>query len=92
MSKHEQCDASKYYDDLNANIYDDLWGFTFEYVAEFAVKHLQLKPDDLLADIGGGTGAISHLIWKKSGIKNIATITAIMYTLIPSLHCFYNTK
>ena len=71
MSKHEQCDGSKYYDNLTANIYDDLWGFTYDYIAEFAVKHLQLKPDDLLADIGGGTGAISHLIWKKAGMKNL---------------------
>ena len=63
--------GSKYYDDLTANIYDNLWAFTYDYIAEFAVKHLQLKPDDLLADIGGGTGAISHLIWKKAGLNNI---------------------
>ncbi len=52
-----------------ATRYDDLYGFTYDYLPEFAIKHLQLKPDDVLADIGGGTGAISSLIWKKAGIK-----------------------
>lgn len=70
MAKYEQFVESEYYDDEAANIYDDLWGFTYDYIAEFAIKHLQLKPNDHLADIGGGTGAISHLIWKKAGLRN----------------------
>ena len=67
MSEHEQLDVSEYYNDVAANIYDDLWGFTYDYIAELAVKHLHLKPGDRLVDIGGGTGAISHLISKKAG-------------------------
>ena len=62
----EQESVSKHYSDV-ATDYDDLYGFTNDYIAGFAVKHLQLKPDDLLADIGAGTGAISSLIWEKSG-------------------------
>ena len=67
MAKHGQCcSVSRHYADV-ANRYDELYGFTKDYVAEFAVKHLQLKPDDHLADIGAGTGAISSLIWRKAG-------------------------
>ena len=62
----EQENVSKHYSDV-ATHYNDLYEFTYNYVAEFAVKHLQLKPDDLLADIGAGTGVISSLIWEKSG-------------------------
>ena len=47
--------------------YDELWGFTYEPIAEFIVQYLQLEPDDHLADVGGGTGAVSHLVWKKAG-------------------------
>ena len=63
----DQEDISKHYNDV-ANRYDKLYGFACDYIAEFAIKHLQLKPDDLLADIGAGTGTISHLIWKKAGL------------------------
>ena len=47
--------------------YDDLWGFTYQPIAELVVRYLQLEPDDHLADVGGGTGAVSHLMWKKAG-------------------------
>ena len=49
----EEENVSKYYSDV-ATDYDDLYEFTYKYIAGFAVKHLQLKPDDLLADIGAG--------------------------------------
>ena len=69
MAKHGgDCSVSKHYSDV-ANRYDELYGFTNDYMAEFAVKHLRLKPDDLLVDIGAGTGAISHLIWMKAGTR-----------------------
>ena len=32
--------------------------------------HLDLKCDDVLADIGGGTGVFSQLIWQKHILKN----------------------
>ena len=56
----------KHYSDVAAR-YDELYEFTNEYIAEFAVKHLRLNPDDRLTDIGAGTGAVTSLIWKKSG-------------------------
>ena len=66
-SRMEQEDVSVHYSDV-AGHYDDMYGFTNNYTAEFAVKHLQLKPDDRLVDIGAGTGQISSLIWKKAGL------------------------
>ena len=65
--------VSKHYADV-ANRYDELYSFANDYIAEFAVEHLQLKPDDLLVDSGAGTGAISHLIWKKAGINLLSVI------------------
>ena len=63
----EQPDVERHFTDV-ASRYDDLYGFTYDYIPQFAIKHLELKPDDVLADIGAGTGAISSLIWKKAGI------------------------
>ena len=62
----EQQDVVKHFTDV-ASRYDDLYGFTYDYGQEFAIKHLQLKPDDILADVGAGTGTLSSLIWKKAG-------------------------
>ena len=64
----EQQDVVKHFTDV-ASHYDDLYGFAYDYVPEFAIKHLRLEPDDILADVGAGTGAISGLIWKKAGEK-----------------------
>ena len=63
----EQEDVAKHFNDI-ANHYDELYGFAYDYVPELAIKHLQLNPDDLLVDIGAGTGAISSLIWEKAGL------------------------
>ena len=66
-SKMEQEVVVKHFTDV-ASRYDDLYGFAYDYIPQFAIKYLELKPDDVLADIGAGTGAISSLIWKKAGI------------------------
>ena len=50
-----------------ATRYNELYRFMFEPMADLVVKYLPLDPDDHLADVGGGTGAISHLVWKKAG-------------------------
>ena len=62
----EQQDIGKHFTNV-ASRYDDLYGFAYDYIPDFAIKHLQLKADDILADIGAGTGAISSLMWKKAG-------------------------
>ena len=49
--------------------------FSYDYIAKFAVKHLRLKPDDHLVDIGAGTGHISSLIWKKSRSESMQWLT-----------------
>ena len=69
----EQQDVVKHFTDV-ASRYDDLYGFAYDYMSEFAIKHLHLKPDDILADIGAGTGAISSLIWEKAGEFNFVLI------------------
>lgn len=63
----EQTNVFKHFKEV-ANRYDELYGFVYEELSQLTVKHLQLKPKDLLADIGAGTGAISQLIWKKAGL------------------------
>ena len=52
-----------------AGEYDHLFDHVYETIAAIAVKHLNLSPDDHLAEIGGGTGEVTHLIWKMAGIS-----------------------
>ena len=51
-----------------AGEYDHLFDHVYEAIVAIAVKHLNLSPDDRLAEIGGGTGEVAHLIWKMAGI------------------------
>ena len=53
-----------------ARDYDHLFDHVYEAIAAIAVKHLNLSPDDRLAEIGGGTGEVTHLIWKMAGISS----------------------
>ena len=69
----EQTKAYDYFMNV-AYRYDGLYGFMYEELSRLAVKHLQLKPNDLLADVGAGTGGISHLIWKKAGLFCNSTV------------------
>ena len=54
------------YSDVAAS-YDKLSDFKYDPISRLAVQHLELQPRDKLVDIGAGTGAQSHLIWKKAG-------------------------
>ena len=49
--------------------YDHLYDHVYEAIVAVTVKHLNLSPDDRLAEIGGGTGEVAHLIWRMAGIK-----------------------
>ncbi|XP_019861374.1 PREDICTED: uncharacterized protein LOC109589803 [Amphimedon queenslandica] len=51
-----------------AQEYDFFYDHMYEELAEISCKWLKLLPTDSLADIGGGTGAISSLIWKKANL------------------------
>ena len=53
--------------------YDELWGFTFGGWADAIMKELDIQPDDNVADIGAGTGAVTEIIWNRvgEGIFNI---------------------
>ena len=65
--EQDQEKGAKHFTDI-ASRYDDLYRFQYDHISELATKHLQLKPGDLLADIGAGTGGLTHLIWKKAGL------------------------
>ena len=83
----EQQDVVKHFTDV-ASHYDDLYEFMYDYLPELAIKHLELKPDDVLADIGAGTGAISSLIWKKAGTKQILFTSYIhVHVAVHGLRC-----
>lgn len=53
--------------------YNDFLLFSDSYKAwatDLIIKSLSLRPDDIVADIGGGTGTASHSIFKRAGLKN----------------------
>ena len=50
----EQENVSVHYSDI-AGHYDNIYDFTNNYMAGFAIKHWPLKPDDRLVDIGAGS-------------------------------------
>ena len=60
-------DYTEHYDHLS-QFYDRVYGNeNTSSVASVAIKYLDLQPDDMLADVGGGTGGIAEIIHKKVG-------------------------
>ena len=53
-----------------ASSYDTFHLPKIRATVEHVIPHLQLNADDVLADIGGGTGALSNLIWSQGVLKN----------------------
>ena len=47
--------------------YDDLHSHWISRCADLAVKWLAIQPQDKIADIGGGTGAVAEAIKMKCG-------------------------
>ena len=60
-----------------AQEYDFFYDHMYEEQAELSCKWLKLLPTDSLADIGGGTGAVSSLIWKKARKLQDSKITEV---------------
>ena len=58
-----------YYNDLAPN-YDEFHSPRIQASVDALTPHLELRPDDILADIGGGTGLFSHLVWKQGILKS----------------------
>ena len=59
-------DNLEHYDSI-ARGYDDLYSHWISRCADLAVKWLAIQPQDKIADIGGGTGAIAEAIKMKCG-------------------------
>ena len=55
--------------DRIAEKYDEYMFYWYEPIAQLVARHLDLKPDDRVADIGGGTGGVAHRLWKIAGQK-----------------------
>ena len=62
-------ESSAHYDRI-AEKYDNYMFYWFEPMAELAVKHLDIKPDDRVADVGAGTAGVAHRLWKRAGQRN----------------------
>ncbi|MCP4109308.1 MAG: class I SAM-dependent methyltransferase [Desulfobacteraceae bacterium] len=59
-----------HYNSVSAS-YNDFFSDSYmQWVTDLIVKLLCLHPDDIVADIGGGTGSVSHLVFEKAGLKN----------------------
>ena len=59
-------DNLEHYDSI-ARGYDDLHRYWTSRCADLVVKWLAIQPQDKIADIGGGTGAIAEAIKMKCG-------------------------
>ena len=46
--------------------YDQFYNYIYSEQANITVRWLDLSPSDRLADVGGGTGGISTLVWKEA--------------------------
>lgn len=50
--------------------WDDCFGFRVKPIGDLCLKYLQLRPDDLLADVGAGTGNTTEPLWKAGILKH----------------------
>ena len=55
-----------------ANYYDSMYIPVRHKEIPLIQEKLQLKPDDVLVDIGGGTGWMTQRLWKAAGLKEPA--------------------
>ena len=58
-----------YYKDL-ATDYNDFHIPKIRASVDALLPHLELRADDILADVGGGTGVFSHLVWQRGILKH----------------------
>ena len=50
--------------------WDDCFGFRVKPIGDLCLRHLNLYPDDLLVDVGTGTGNTTEPLWKAGILKN----------------------
>ena len=53
--------------DRIAEKYDDYMFYWYEPITKVVVKHLDIKPEDRVADVGAGTAGVAHRLWKRAG-------------------------
>ena len=51
--------------------YDQFYNYVYSEKASITVRWLDLSTNDRLADVGGGTGGISTLVWKEASKTTI---------------------
>lgn len=65
-------DKNNHFDSI-ADIFNRIWYFSDDY-KDFVISHilsdLQLSPDDILADVGGGTGSFTSRLVSEGGLQN----------------------
>ncbi len=60
--------ATEHYGQI-ANNYDTNYADTNAATLELVLRKLNLKPDDMVVDVGAGTGYLAHQMWKSVGLK-----------------------
>ena len=60
--------ASDHYH-ATAEVYNEYWTETHEAMVKIVLSKISLDKDDIVVDIGGGTGKLAHAIYKEAGLK-----------------------
>ena len=70
MEDYYGCVSGHYGQETFTKKWDKVFAFRGVPIAEFCLKYLQLQPDDLLVDVGCGTGHVTKAIWKRVTLNN----------------------
>ena len=61
--------CADHYSNLAAS-YDEHWQTIHDAMKRICLDGLNLQQDDILLDLGSGTGMLSHQVWKAATLKN----------------------